>query len=109
MQRILKFYQQKITTVHVFVISNFNESLTKDIVKFEQPAPGVWVGISNLMISIPGPSILSVTKFPFMKAMINTHLNANRNLSKAHIPFIQRQSMQLSTTKTDEIIEGSML
>ena len=39
MRKILTFFQQKIKVVCNTYILNFNETLTNDVVNFEQPAP----------------------------------------------------------------------
>ena len=39
LQKLLTFFQQKISALHV----NFNESLTNDVVSFEQLGPGIFL------------------------------------------------------------------
>ena len=41
MQKLLTFFQQKIQHIYVSLDVNFNESLTNDVVSFEQLGPGV--------------------------------------------------------------------
>ena len=41
MQKILTFFQQKITVDLIYLRFKFNETLTNDVVNFEQLAPGV--------------------------------------------------------------------
>ena len=39
MQKILTFFQQKISAYLSYLRLNFNEKLTNDVVNFEQPGP----------------------------------------------------------------------
>ena len=41
MQKLLTFFQQKYWQISDMNIWNFNETLTNDVVSFEQPRPGV--------------------------------------------------------------------
>ena len=40
LQKLLAFFQQKILLIWEINFWNFNETLTNDIVSFEQPGPG---------------------------------------------------------------------
>ena len=41
MQKLLTFFQQKYWCISDINIRNFNETLTNDVVSFEQPGPDV--------------------------------------------------------------------
>ena len=43
MQKILTFFQQKITVYKLYLLLNFNETLTDDVVNFEQNAPEIGI------------------------------------------------------------------
>ena len=47
MQRILTFYQQKISVFVKFMFEICNESLTNDVINFEQLGPGLEVSIES--------------------------------------------------------------
>ena len=41
MQKLLTFFQQKYRLIWDINVWNFNDTLTNDVVNFEQPGPGV--------------------------------------------------------------------
>ena len=79
MQKLLTFFQQKISVYAIFDDKNFNDTLTNDIVSFEQPGPDIqdghleilqttsppkqWIGLSqNLMGGIEVTKRLRIAK-----------------------------------------------
>ena len=42
LQKLLTFFQQNFQHICISLDVNFNESLTNDMVSFEQPGPAVW-------------------------------------------------------------------
>ena len=49
LQKLLTFFQQKIPHICVSLDVNFNESLTNDIVSFEQLGPDIWEGVCVIL------------------------------------------------------------
>ena len=47
LQKLLTFFQQKFQHICVSLDVNFNDSLTNDIVSFEQLGPGLYIWTHN--------------------------------------------------------------
>ena len=55
LQKLLTFFQQKFQHICVSLDLNFNESLTNDVVSFEQPGPSFWkyfIATTTLFLTI---------------------------------------------------------
>ena len=52
MQKLLTFFQQKISAhlrITLLILVNFSESLTNDVVSFEQLGPDIFINMLNLI------------------------------------------------------------
>ena len=66
MQKLLTFFQQKISAFCVSLDVNFNESLTNDVVSFEQPGPGLGLlkGKCQQFLKALSARVTSIFSFP---------------------------------------------
>ena len=76
LQKLLTFFQQKNQHICVSLIVNFNESLTNDVVSFEQLGPGV--GLTTSTATVGGAPVFLFHR----RREINDFFSTNQTAAK---------------------------
>ena len=63
MQKLLTFFQKNSIVYAIFNDQSSNDTLTNDIVSFEQLGPGCWLSVSEILTTSTSPCFIKVISF----------------------------------------------